>query len=451
MKVLLISANTVTAPYPVYPLGLDYVAGALKGRHEVKIVDLIEYDDEDSTVFLKQVLEQFAPDLVGISIRNIDNTDYANSRHYVSHYQKLAAWLRRHTQAPMIAGGSGFSIFPEQLMQLLGLDYGIVGEGERLAQLIDALADGYPPEDIPGVILPNQRVILPADGITMPVRSFEPLRPHVAYYLKHGGMLNLQTKRGCPFGCIYCTYPHIEGPRLRLVPPAEVAREALALQEAGARYFFITDSAFNADQAHSLEVAQCFREVGVQIPWGAYFVPLRPPAGYFAALASAGLSHVEFGAEAMSNRVLQAYGKPYQAQDVHKAHAQASEAGLHIAHFMLAGGPGETAGTLEETLLNVDKLARCVLFFFCGMRVYPYTRLHRMLLQEGHISHDQDLLAEYFYQPPGISLETIENTIRAHAAGRKNWIVGSGGEAAAAIVQKMYRRGYSGPMWEFLI
>ena len=40
MKVLLISANTTNAPHSVYPLGLDYVAGALTPRHEVRILDM---------------------------------------------------------------------------------------------------------------------------------------------------------------------------------------------------------------------------------------------------------------------------------------------------------------------------------------------------------------------------------------------------------------------------
>ena len=40
MKILLISANTVRVPYYIYPLGLDYVAGALAGRHTVRIADI---------------------------------------------------------------------------------------------------------------------------------------------------------------------------------------------------------------------------------------------------------------------------------------------------------------------------------------------------------------------------------------------------------------------------
>ena len=42
-KVLLISANMMKMPYPVYPLGLDYVAGSLSPRYQIKIADLNEF------------------------------------------------------------------------------------------------------------------------------------------------------------------------------------------------------------------------------------------------------------------------------------------------------------------------------------------------------------------------------------------------------------------------
>jgi len=81
------------------------------------------------------------------------------------------------------------------------------------------------------------------DGLTIS-RHFDPEETHTRFYLAYGGMLNLQTKRGCPFHCGYCTYPHIEGGKMRFYDPDEIARSARALQDAGAKYIFITDSAF---------------------------------------------------------------------------------------------------------------------------------------------------------------------------------------------------------------
>jgi len=41
--------------------------------------------------------------------------------------------------------------------------------------------------------------------------------------------------------------------------------------------------------------------------------------------------------------------------------------------------------------------------------------------------------------------------IEEYADGRTNWVVGSGGEIMAKIISRMYSRGHSGPLWEYLI
>jgi radical SAM superfamily enzyme YgiQ (UPF0313 family) len=230
-----------------------------------------------------------------------------------------------------------------------------------------------------------------------------------------------------------------------------VADTAKALEEAGARYFFIVDSAFNADAAHSLAVAEQFRNKGVSIPWGAFLAPLQMPRAYFDTLARAGLSHVEFGTESLSDRVLRAYGKPFHRRWVLEAHEQARESGLHIAHYFLLGGPEETAETLETTLSHIDKLKKSVLFLFCGMRIYPRTPLFDRALKEGRIDPEQDLLEPVFYESPAMGREAIIGRVKERAEGRVNWVIGSGGDEAGALIQRMYKRGYTGPLWEYLI
>jgi radical SAM superfamily enzyme YgiQ (UPF0313 family) len=271
------------------------------------------------------------------------------------------------------------------------------------------------------------------------------------YYLRHGGMLNLQSKRGCPFRCIYCTYPHIEGHAMRLIDPAEVAATARALQDAGGRYLFITDSAFNAHTDHSLAVAEAFRKADLTIPWGAFFAPTQPPEGYFDRLARAGLTHIEFGTEAMTDSVLAAYRKPFRVADVYLAHGAALAAGVHVAHYMLLGGPGDTPDTLAETLSNIDTLRRSVVFFFCGMRIYPHTALYRLAVEEQLIAPEDDLLEPVFYRSPAMDQEVIQTLVQQHAGGRVNWVLGGGGVETEDILARLHERGLVGPLWELLV
>ena len=447
MNVLLISANTLAAPYPVYPLGLDYVAATLIQKHSVRIVDLNSTDIDA----LGRAIHDFQPGAVGISLRNIDNTDTTDPQGFMGGYQKLVKTIRRHTQAPVILGGAGFSIFPQRILTALDADYGIVGEGEALGPLLDALAANGKVEELPGVVTPGGTPRPPAPMANGFQRHFDPGYAHLPYYLQHGGMLNIQTKRGCPFRCVYCTYPHIEGHRLRLMEPESVGDTARALQNAGAKYFFIADSAFNADVGHSLAVAEQFRLKGVSIPWGAFMAPLKMPETYYQSLARAGMTHAEFGSESLSNSVLRAYGKPFNRGNILQAHGYAREAGLRVAHYFLLGGPGETPETMEMTLSHIDKLKKSVLFLFCGMRIYPHTRLFHRAVDEGQISPNQDLLEPVFYQSPAIGRDDIIRRIKTKANGRINWVIGSGGDETGPVLQRMYDRGYTGPLWEFLI
>jgi len=136
MKVLIISANTETSPYPVYPLGVDYVVGAIRKDHHVSVLDMNGIDNMAS---FKERLLGIDPEIIGISIRNVDNTDVLNPRGFIKKYRELISTIREFTNAPVVLGGSGFTIFPGKMINALQADYGIIGEGERFAIFLKAL------------------------------------------------------------------------------------------------------------------------------------------------------------------------------------------------------------------------------------------------------------------------------------------------------------------------
>jgi radical SAM superfamily enzyme YgiQ (UPF0313 family) len=446
MNILLISPNKVTAPYPVYPIGLDYVAGAVPPGHLVRIADLNTWSREE----LAGDLERFAPGLIGISCRNIDNTESGDPLSFVNAYRELIQWLRERSSATIVCGGSGFTIMPEEMMARLGADYGVIGEGERFGLLVEAMTEGRDPAEIEGVLSSAIPDSPPPPWSGKQQRFATANNDHIQYYLDRGGMLNLQSKRGCSFSCIYCPYPHIEGRKHRRVAPGEVAGTALALEEAGARYLFFTDSAFNSDLEHSLAVARALEKAKLSIPWGGFFAPRPMPDDYFQVMAGSGLKHVEFGTESLSADMLRTYRKPFRPEDVFNAHHKALASGLHVAHYFLLGGPGESAVTVNESLDNIERLEKTVLFFFIGIRIYPGTGLYEMALKEGKIEDSTDLLQPVFYEASDIDRDSIVDMVGKRAADRVNWIIGSGGKTSADIIARMHERGYSGPLWEYL-
>ena len=469
MRVLLISANRLHAPYPVYPLGLDHVAGALAPEHQVRVLDLCQVgalelpdaedadelpDAEDADELhdaVSTAVADFQPEAVGISLRNVDNADGMETRSFTAHYRAVAGAVRAATRAPLLLGGAAFTLFPEHYMAALGADYGLAGEGERLAQLLGAFERGEAPPALPGLYV-GENCLAPREPWRGPMGQRSLLPPEqLSFYLERGGMLNLQSKRGCPHRCSYCSYPTIEGHGVRAMEPGQVARTARELQEAGARYLWIIDASFNCDEAQNLALARAFQREGVNVPWGAFFAPTPMSDDYWAELAASGLTHVEFGTESLSPEVLAGYRKPFGPAQVLRAHQQALDAGLYVAHFFLLGGPGETAETVDETLRAAEELRGSVRFFFVGVRLFPGTGMHRLALEEGQITPDQDLLEPAFYRPPGISLEQMAERAEQAAARRFAWVLGSASEHESDLLQRMYARGYTGPCWEKLI
>jgi radical SAM superfamily enzyme YgiQ (UPF0313 family) len=439
-------------PYPVYPLGVDHVAGAISPPHEVRILDLCPLPDDRVDAEIDLAIREFAPGAVGLSIRNIDNNDATAVEAFLAPVRTIVERIRSATRAPVVLGGAGFTLFPDELMQLLGADYGVVGEGEQALALFDALAGGRSPEGLPGVALRGRRAPPPVpQAVVAPKRAAPGQNPALDFYRARGGILNLQTQRGCPFRCVYCTYPSIEGRLARRFPADEVARVARELEGAGARFLFLTDSVFNGDPAHAEGVAEAFRRAELGVPWGAFFAPTAPPEGFYARMAKARCSHVEFGTESLSDRMLGRMRKTFRQADVLAAHRAALDAGIHVAHFLLLGGPGETEETLEETLSAAEALDGAALFFFCGMRIYPGTELEGIALREGRLAPGKSLLEPVFYEPPALPLATIARLVEQRADGRVNWIVGAGSGRAAALVARLHARGHAGPLWERLV
>ena len=130
MRALLISANTEKIPDPVYPIGAACVgAAARRAGHDVEAVDLCFADDARALV--TSAIRDFAPDVVGISLRNLDTSAYPQNTSYIDDYRSLVSWVRDDAAArAVVLGGAGFTVMPTTILEELHADYGVVGEGE---------------------------------------------------------------------------------------------------------------------------------------------------------------------------------------------------------------------------------------------------------------------------------------------------------------------------------
>src|ERR1700738_2913667 len=128
-RVLLVSTNRERQPYPVVPNGLACVASALDGAgHRVRFLDLCFASDPVGTA--RRAAREFKPDIMGVSVRNIDNSDAIALRHYTPEARSILHALRQAAPvAKVIAGGAAFGVAPEALFRELGVDYAVAGGG----------------------------------------------------------------------------------------------------------------------------------------------------------------------------------------------------------------------------------------------------------------------------------------------------------------------------------
>jgi radical SAM superfamily enzyme YgiQ (UPF0313 family) len=450
-KILIVSANKLTTPYPVYPLGIAYLSTYLKEKLPACDIHVFDFNLNNTEDFIKK-LNSFNPKYIAVSIRNIDGVNSYDPVNFIGGYKTILDTIRNEYREPhvTIIGGAGFSIFPKKLFDILEPDFAISGEGEiSLHQLIVSIEAGSDLKQIQGLVYKKDGIISFNETRTLyssPDLHFD--NNLVNFYWLNSGMLNIQTKRGCPFNCIYCTYPIIEGRKVRTLNPDKVVETLKELYlKNKIDYVFFTDSVFNMMEEYNVELAEKIIESGINIHWGAYFYPKGMDEKLLALFKRSGLVHVEFGTESISDRTLKNYGKHFTVADILEQSEICLKLGIDYAHFLILAGYGETDETVNKTYENSKLIKHTVFFPFVGMRIYPGTPLYQIALSEGKITKDDDLIEPKYYISSEVTLDTLKD--RAHQTGRR-WVFPD--EDTSIITKRMRKlRNKKGPLWEYLI
>lgn len=450
-RVLLISTNTYATPDAVFPLGMAHVAAALtRAGYEVLWQDQLAHPRP-----IEELIRRERPDVIGISIRNIDDVQIRTRTTLFNGLDDLCRRIRQVSDSPIILGGSGFSVFPHELLAISGADYGIRGEGDlALVTLLKALETGRRPVAVPGLVYraPNG-VVTSTPSAPLRHTDIAPLQigeEQTRFYIQHGGMLNVQTQRGCAHRCCYCTYPVIEGRARRTRTGEEVARDFQTAISAGARYIFIVDSVFNSSPGHVQSVCEAILHKNLKVRWGCFLRPQGLTPETMKLMARAGLSHVEFGSDSFSDDVLKASGKGFTFEEVLYSSELARNENIDYCHFLIAGGPGETQETLSEGFRNSQKLVNAIIMAVVGMRIYPGTPLFDHAVSERLIEADADLTTPAFYLAKGLHADQVFGQLKQFASQSPNWIVGDTTPAYVKMVERLRSRGVVGPLWGYL-
>ena len=418
MKILLVSVNRCREPAPVLPLGACLVAeAAVTAGHSVRLLDLMFAVDPGRELYV--ALRKFAPHVVGFSARNLDNTTMEKPEDFTSELPSLVKIVREWGKAPVVLGGSAVGIAAEGLLRLTRADWAVTGPGEEtFLRLIDAVAGGGQPEELPGVstIRYGEFLRQPPTFASHPFRfpdipRWVDLRP----YRRQGSSFSLQTKRGCPFTCTYCPCPNIEGADYRLAPADRVAAEIRHLAAMGVRDVEFVDTVFNAPYEHALALCEEIAAKPVRVRLHTFELnPAFLDERLLSAMMRAGFASIGLTAESAAGDVLDGLGKNYGPEELECAADVLTRTPLPCLWIFMFGGPGETPRTVEETLRFARRRLRPkdVAFLSAGIRIYPGTDLAERAWKEGRLSEECDLLSPVFYLSPGIGREELRSMIR---------------------------------------
>jgi lipid biosynthesis B12-binding/radical SAM protein len=442
MKILLISSNITMSPYPLYPLGLSMVASALAGAgHEVRQFDFLQQNI--SLEALAQEIREFGPGLIGISVRNIDNVNLMNEQYYIETVKDIVKRAKEVSEAKVILGGAGFSLVPDLILKETGADYGIVGEGERLAVdfAANAAAGIYPEEKLIG---PEIRL----NGAEIVSARYD--EELMKYYLHSGNIASVQTKRGCTQKCVYCSYPVLEGSSIRKREPRLVVDDIELLRDKyKAKYIFFIDSVFNDAEGAYLDVLEEMRKRNVNIPWTGFFKPEGLNEDIVGLMKSTGLIAVEIGSDAACDITLRKLGKKFSFQDIIECNDLFTRFEIATSHYFMFGGPGETKETVLEGIENIKNLKKCVAFIFMGIRILPNTSLARIALKENVLYQDNGMMKPVYYISPLVDRKWLEDTLTEAFSKIRHCIFPP--DAVDNSLRMLHKLGYSGTLWDMLI
>lgn len=447
MRVIIFSGSREIVHVMVPPLGEAYLAAYLIDQgHDVKLLDLTLSNDAKRDI--AKAINSFNPQVIGISIRNVDSTTYPGNLFFYLPVKNLILYIKElvDPKVPVILGGSGFSIFSEEILRDLNHDIGVFGEGEFVfAEILKYIANGDDPRKIEkGICFIDGKGdyhqkppwhVNDLDRLPIPIRE---LLDNDAYFIdpmnKYGDFWgNIQTKRGCPMNCIYCSYRYIEGSNPRYRSPEKIVEEIeIMVNNYGIRNIFIVDSVLNLDYNHLKETCSEFIKSNVDIKWGANYVPSKKFIDLMPLMKESGATHLATGIESLSEEMLKNMNKNRSPDDALLTSQKCIDLEIEQLIHIIVGGPGETLETVRASFDRLETIESYKgnlwqgdgdIIVFIGMRIYPHTPLQLIAEQDGVIQKGDNLLKPKFYISPKIKEIDLFQVVREYGELNPRWMM----------------------------
>lgn len=377
--------------YMPFPFFLAYAAALLEvNGFEIALVDGIAERLSEEAFFTR--LEQSVPDVVV----------YEVSTPSIELDLRIAAETKRRLGdgVPIIFCGPHHEMYrPDFLENHPEIDIVLKGEYEfTLLELVEKFQAGVALDDIRGAMIRtsagkvqlNQDRPLEEDLGKFPVPARH-LLPMERYLDLPGGIpapsLQLWASRGCPFTCIFCSWPQIMygGSNYRTRNPKHVVDEIEeCVKEFGFKSFYFDDDTFNIGKPRMLELCNEIIRRGINLPWAIMARADCMDLEILSAMKHAGLVALKYGVESADPAILEATGKSLDLRKVRETVALTRELGIQFHLTFTFGLPGETKQSIRKTVdfaleLDPDSLQ------FSIVTPFPGSKYFDMLDQKGYL------------------------------------------------------------------
>jgi len=376
----------------IVPLSLLYLASALREKEKCDIKMLDAECDGLSFDQIDDYLVKEKPHLVCIAC-------LTPGIGYVKEIVKRARKLLPGTI--FIAGGLHPTAFPREIITEIGFDIAAIGEAEEtLVELVSALKHGKPLDGILGIsyrdgndagVTPLRPLIENLDNIPFPARDLiDPNKYYLTPTKKISGAkasFLIMSSRGCVYDCIHCISKSVWRQRVRYRSAKNFVDEIEhCVKTYGAKEFTFADDLFTIQPIRVMDICREIISRKLDISWICLGRTDCVQPQMLKLMKDAGCVKISTGIESGSPIILKNIRKELDSIKLQRGIKMIKDAGIQIHSSFMIGSPGETEGTIRETIDLAKSLPLDEATFFITSP-YPGTDLYDLALKNGYIDN----------------------------------------------------------------
>jgi radical SAM superfamily enzyme YgiQ (UPF0313 family) len=261
---------------------------------------------------------------------------------------------------PVVYGGPHVTFFPEEALE--HGDYCVMGEGERaMPALLEALNGNIPFSEVPGLAWRDGGEIR-RNPIARPVENLDelPFPDLTLLDMGHGKKLGsrifghtiipMQTSRGCPFDCTFCSVTKMFGKRYRHRSTENIIAE-LERYNSRDNFIFFYDDNFAANTAKTKELLRAMIDHGIVAKWSTQVrIDVARDLEMLDLMKKAGCATLYIGFESVDPESLKAIKKNQTVEEIQYGIREIRKRGIHIHGMFVFGFDTDTPAKARATV-----------------------------------------------------------------------------------------------------